>query len=313
MMLKKPKYWDQKVGIISILLFPLSIVFLLLSFLKKKLTKVNKFNIPVVCVGNIYTGGTGKTPVAIFLAKELSMLGKNPVILRKYYKNHDDEYNLIKENFRNLITCHKRINGIKEAEKLDYNFVILDDGLQDFSIKKNLKIICFNQNQLIGNGMILPAGPLRENLSTLINAEIIIINGKKDYEFEKKLLQINKNLKIFNSMYKAININEFKNKKLLALAGIGNPENFFQLLKENDLNIKEKLVFPDHYSFSKEEILKIIKDAEKNNYEIIMTEKDYFKTKKFKIDNLKYLKIELIIENQKQLINEVRKLYDKTI
>ena len=291
MMLNKPKYWDRKIGIISIILLPLSLIFIFFSFLKKKLTKVNHFSIPVVCIGNIYIGGTGKTPLAILLAKELAISGKKPVIIRKYYNNHDDEYSLIKEYFNNLIICKNRVKGIKEAEKANNDIAILDDGFQDYSVKKDLNIICFNQNQQIGNGLVLPSGPLRENLNALGNANIVIINGKKDQNFEKKLIKINNKIKIFYLMYKTENLDAFKNKHLLAIAGIGNPENFFKLIVENNLNIKKRLIFPDHYNFSKEEIISIVNEAKKNDLHIIMTEKDYFKIKKFKINEVKYLKL----------------------
>ena len=137
-------------------------------------------------MGNIYIGGTGKTPSAIFLAHELKKIGKNPVIVKKYYKNQKDEQSLIKKYFNNLILNKKRSDAIYEAERKGFDSVILDDGFQDFNIKKDLNIICFNQNQLIGNGFILPSGPLRQSLNSLNDAEIILINGNKDVEFEKK-------------------------------------------------------------------------------------------------------------------------------
>ena len=153
MTLTKPKFWDNKIGLLAILLFPFSIIFLFLVFLKKKFTRANTFKIPIICVGNIYIGGTGKTPISIFLANEFSKLGKSPAILRKYYKNHSDEYNLIKRYFNNLIITKNRFDGLKEAENSGKDVVILDDGFQDYTIKKDIKIICFNQNQLIGNGL----------------------------------------------------------------------------------------------------------------------------------------------------------------
>ena len=163
-------------------------------------------------MGNIYIGGTGKTPTSILLAKELSRLKKNPVIVRKYYKNHEDEHELIKSNFKNLILDNSRIAGINEAIKMNYDTIILDDGFQEYKIKKKINIICFNQHQLIGNGLVLPSGPLRESLKSLDNANIILINGEEDGNFEKKILKINKNLKIFYSFYKPLNIEQFKKK-----------------------------------------------------------------------------------------------------
>ena len=269
--MNKPKFWDEKINFIAIVLFPLSIIFSFFVFLKKKLTIVTSFKIPIVCIGNVYIGGTGKTPVSILLANELTNLGKNPVIVRKYYKNHTDEYNLIKNSFKNLVIGKNRIESIRQAETSKYNIVLLDDGLQDYKIKKNLNIVCFNNYQLIGNGLVLPSGPLRENLTALKNYHIVIINGEKNEQFEEKILKINNKLDIFYSHYKPKNLDQFKNKKLLAIAGIGNPENFFKLIENNKLKIEKKLIFPDHYVFSESEIKKIIRDAENNNYHIIIT------------------------------------------
>ena len=311
MRLNKPKFWNTKNNFISILLFPLSLIVLLFIYVKRKITKSIKFNIPIICVGNIYIGGTGKTPTSIFLAKELLRLGKNPVILRKFYRSHKDEHNLIKKKFTNLILSKNRIDGIRKAEREKYDSVILDDGFQDYKIQKDLSILCFNQNQLVGNGLVLPSGPLRESLSSICSAQIILINGKKNEAFEKKILNINKNLRIFYSSYKPENIDQFKNKKLLAIAGIGNPDNFFQLIEENGLNINKKLVFPDHYEFNKIEIQNIKNEVRDNNYQIIMTEKDYFKIKEFDIDNLEYLKISLEINDKEKFIKTIHNLYDQ--
>ena len=307
--INKPKFWDRKIGLISILFFPLSLIVIFFTFLKKKITKTRGFKIPVICVGNIYLGGTGKTPTSILLANELSKLGKKPLILRKYYKNHNDEYSLIKNYFKNLIISKNRIEGLKEAEKSNFDIVILDDGLQDYKIKKNLSIVCFNNNQLIGNGMVLPSGPLRENLSILKNVEIVIINGSKNINFENKILNINKKLEIFYSFYKPINLNQFKNKKLLALAAIGNPENFFQLVEKNDLKIFKKKIFPDHYQFSKAEMQNILREAEMENYQVIMTEKDYYKINHYKLKKINYLKVSLEIYNKEKLLKKINSLY----
>ena len=313
MKLNKPKFWDNKIGFYSILLFPLSIIFLLVTFFKKGFSKEVGFQIPIICVGNIYIGGTGKTPSSIFLANELSKMGRKPVILRKYYQSHRDEYDLIKSKFKNLILIKDRKQGIIEAQKSNNDTVILDDGFQDFKIKKDLNIICFNSNQLLGNGLILPSGPLRQNLSALKNANIILINGDQDKKFEEKILKVNNDLKIFYSFYEPENIDQFKGKKLLAIAGIGNPENFFQMIEKNGLTIQKKLVFPDHYIFSKNEIKNIINEAENNNYKIVMTEKDYFKVKDFNLEKLYYLKISLKVKEREKLLNSIKKIYEKTI
>ena len=307
MKLIKPKFWDGK-NLISLSLFPLSLIIQLVIFFKKKFTKVSNFKIPIVCIGNIYIGGTGKTPLSILVSKELSKIGKKPAIIRKYYKDHKDEHSLIKENFNYLILNSNRIGAIQEAENKNFDIAILDDGFQDYKIKKNLSIICFNSN-FEGNGFVIPAGPLRENLSSIKNAQIMIINGVKNLNFEKKILKINKNLKIFYSSYEPLNINEFKNKNLIAIASIGNPSNFFKLLEDYNLNIKKKLIYPDHHNFSKKQVENIILDAEKNDYHIIMTEKDFSKFKNHKTNRLNYLKVALNLEKSEKFIQRIKEVY----
>ncbi len=307
----KPKFWDKKtLSFFSILLLPLTVITIIIIFFKKFFFKVKKFKIPIICIGNIYVGGTGKTPTSIFIANELSSLGLKPVILRKFYQNHSDEYKQIKNYFENLIVKKNRTLGIKEAEKRNFKTVILDDGLQDYRIKKNLSIVCFNNSQQIGNGLILPSGPLRESLNSIKNIDLAIINGDTDHDFERKILKINKNIEIYYSNYKPENINEFKNHKLLALVGIANPENFFMLLKKNNLTIEKKMVYPDHYKFSKKEIEDIINEAKQKNLKIIMTEKDFFKINDFGFTEVNYLKVSLEIHNKEKLIERIKRIYD---
>ncbi len=309
MKLSKPKFWDAGYWFLPILLLPLTLITLFFIFLKKKFIKPIKFNASIICVGNIYIGGTGKTPTSVLIANELLKYQKNPVILKKFYRNQLDEHNLIKENFKNLILAKNRVDGVLRAEKANHDIVIMDDGFQDIKIEKNLNIICFNQNQLIGNGFILPSGPLRESLSSMKNVEIALINGCKNDKFENKLLKINPNLKIFYSSYVPKNIDKFKNKQLLAIAGIGNPINFFELLENNGLEIKRKLIYPDHHEF-KEEDIKYITDLSKDNdYQVVMTEKDYFKINVPKNEIFQCLKVSLEISDKNKFIDLILRSY----
>ena len=310
MRLYKPNFWNFRKNIFSIIFLPLSFIFLIFMYLRRKIVKKTKFNIPIICVGNIYVGGTGKTPLTINIAKELAKRGKKPAIVRKYYKSHKDEHNMILENYDHLILDKKRKLAINKAIENKFDAVILDDGFQDYKIKKDLNILCFNSNQLIGNGFVFPSGPLRENLSSIKNVNIVVINGEKNKEFERKILDINNNLKIYYSNYKPLNIEDLKDKKLLAVSGIGNPENFFKILKDNDLNLQKTLIYPDHYQFNKYEIQKIIDMADKQNYQIVMTEKDYYKIKDFNFKMIKYLRIELELQKKDEIIKNILKIYD---
>ena len=310
MKLFKPKFWKSNKNFFTLLLIPLSLITWIYIILKKTFIQKVKFNIPVICVGNIFIGGTGKTPLSIHIARKLSENGKNPAIVRKYYKSHIDEHKMILSYYNKLILNLNRSKGIYEALEKGYDAVILDDGFQDYKIKKNLSIICFNSNQLIGNGYLFPSGPLRDSLGSLRNANILIINGDKSLNFEQKILKIQKDLKIYYSNYKPLNIQEFKNKKLLVISGIGNPENFFKILKDNQMNIQKKIGYPDHYEFTKNEMLKIIEHAKNNDFQIVMTEKDYYKIKDFSLENIKYLRVKLEIEKEEEFIKNIMKAYD---
>tara|TARA_Y100000768_G_C23882703_1_gene636040 strand:- start:115 stop:1047 length:933 start_codon:yes stop_codon:yes gene_type:complete len=306
----KPRFWEEKNSFLSLILFPISLFFDFLISLKRKYTKQIEFNLNVICVGNIYIGGTGKTPLSILIGKELVKNGKKTAIVRKFYKNHYDEHKLIEENFKDLILKNDRTNAINFAKSEGFDTVILDDGFQDYKIKKKINIVCFNQSQKVGNGLVIPAGPLRENLSSLKDVHIVVINGEKDQNFEQKILKINNNIDIFYSHYSPVEIDKFKNKRLLAVAGIGNPENFFRLLARNNLNLEKRFIFPDHYKFSKKEILKIIKYADSKKLNVIMTEKDYFKIKHFNLNKIEFLKVDLVLEQKEKFINKILTLYD---
>ena len=132
----KPKFWDKnQISLFAILLFPISILIKFLAFLKRLLTKTHNFSIPIVCVGNIYLGGTGKTPLCIEIFSILKNLNINPVFVRKKYSSFQDEIDLLKK-VGPIYQNQKRINAIKEAEENNASIAILDDGFQDFSIKK---------------------------------------------------------------------------------------------------------------------------------------------------------------------------------
>ena len=124
MKLIKPKFWDKKISFLSILFYPLTLLVKIFIFFKKTFSIKKKFKIPIICVGNIYIGGTGKTPASVFLSKEISKRGLNPVIVRKYYKNHNDEYTLIKNKLVNLILNTNRISALREIENQNYDLAI---------------------------------------------------------------------------------------------------------------------------------------------------------------------------------------------
>ena len=294
----KPNFWKKKYyNIYSLILLPISIVIQFLFFIQKGIISPKKFNIPVICVGNIYIGGTGKTPLTLELYNILKSMNKNPAIVKKFYKNHYDEIELIKQNVGNLFLNSSRKKAMDEVQNKNFDVAILDDGYQDCSIKKDLKILCFNEKQLIGNGHTIPSGPLREKLSSIKKSQIVVINGNENKNFENKLKKIFKDINIFYSRYISEIPKEFNNKKFLAFAGIGNPENFFDTLREYGLNVTKSKIFPDHYSYKKNEIENLLDLANKNKLDLITTEKDHYRLKKLGF-NINYLTIKVQIEKK---------------
>ena len=273
----KPKFWDKKqVSFISILLFPISLIIKLANTFKPYFIRTNQYSIAVICVGNIYLGGTGKTPLCIEIFSILKNLNMNPAFIRKKYDSFQDEVNLQKK-IGPIYQDLKRAKAINEAIKNKVNAVILDDGFQDFSVKKNLSIVCFNEKQWIGNGLTIPSGPLRENLSSIERAHCAFINGKKNTDNEKEILKKNKEIKIFYMKYKPQNIEKLKNKNVIAFAGIGNPENFFDLLKDYNIKVIEKINFPDHHKYSDQELRDLNNKIKENDNILLTTEKDYLR------------------------------------
>ena len=304
----KPKFWDKnQISFFSILLFPIALLIKFLAYFRNIWTKTYSSSIPVVCVGNIYLGGTGKTPLCIEIFSILKNLNMNPAFIRKKYDSFQDEADLQKQ-VGPIYQNKKRIEAIKEAEKNSVNVAILDDGFQDFSIKKNLSIVCFNEKQWIGNGLTIPSGPLRENLSALKEADCVMINGKKNKDIENKIFSENEKIKIFYINYQPQNINEFQNKNIIAFAGIGNPENFFDLLKNNNLNIIDTIKFPDHHKYSEKELENLLGKIKENNTILLTTEKDYLRIPKNFNKKIKFLKIKVEIENKNQFIENIKKI-----
>ena len=304
-----PNFWLQKnISLISIVLFPIAILLQFLKYLKKELTHKKIYEQPIICIGNIYLGGTGKTPLSIkvyeLLAKKLK---KKICIVRKNYKNHQDEYSLIKSKIKNFYLDDSRVKAIDSAIKNKCEVIILDDGYQDYSIKKNLNIICFNSNQLIGNGLTIPSGPLRESLNNIKNCQIVIVNGEKNNKFEKKLKKINKNLQIFYSYYKLKNSKKLKKKKYIAFAGIGNPQNFFKLLKKNKIFLTKTFSFPDHYNYKKIDIELLKQKAKESRSDLLTTQKDYLRLNKFYKLKLDFSDIELRLNNEKLFLSILKR------
>jgi len=299
MRLIKPKFWDLSyLTYQSILLYPFTFILdirdLITFYIKPK-----KYNeIRTICVGNIYLGGTGKTPLVDFLANDLKVKFKT-VIIKKKYQSHLDEKKLLEKNNKVFFYKDRRISLIK-AIKEKYQLVIFDDGLQDKKIEYDLKIVCFNSISLAGNQLRIPSGPLREKLNNLKKYDAIFINGKiLNRKFINQIKKINPKIAIFNGEYICSNLYKYKKNSYLIFSGIGNPLAFKNTLSKYNIKFKSSLVYPDHYDYSNNDIRKIKKIAKDKNLKILTTEKDFYRIPIKERGNIDYLKVNLKINKQK--------------
>ena len=307
MNLKKPKFWDyKKPNILAYLLLPISYLIEFLKLFKKKSNfKLSK--IKSICVGNIYLGGTGKTSLSIKINEILTKKKIKSCFVKKFYSNQIDEQKLL-ENRGKLFTSSKRLDALNLAENEGYEVAILDDGLQDNSINYDLSFVCFNNLNWIGNGLTIPAGPLRESLNNLKKYQHVFLNGNLENldNIKRHLEEINPKINIHIGEYIPLNIHEFNKKiRYIVFSGIGNHKTFISMLRNNGLNIFKDFEFPDHYKYTSHDINKILKLSTKMNCKIITTEKDYLRLKKNNTNKINFIKSELKIIDEDKLISAI--------
>jgi tetraacyldisaccharide 4'-kinase len=301
-------WYNHKAYFIGCLLYPLSIIyrigFNVIKIIKSK-NKI-KHKIPVIVIGNITVGGTGKTPMVIAVARFFQNKGIKVAIISRGYRakcktfpaivndNADlygDEPVLISNSLQCPVIIDPKRNRAIEYIKNSYdvNLIISDDGLQHFPLTPSIKILLIDGNRLFGNGMCLPAGPLREPFKKYHHDDFIVINSPA------KIPEPNKN-NVYNATIKVTGfaclhndkmqpVEFFRNKKIAAITGIANPTRFFKLLRDLNIDINE-YAFKDHHNFN-EKNLAVPEEI------IIMTEKDAVKCKNFSRKSCYYLKISL--------------------
>jgi tetraacyldisaccharide 4'-kinase len=286
-----------KDAFLGILLLPFAYVFSdvvrIRRFLYRKgILKTHTLPVPVIIVGNITVGGTGKTPLIVWLSDLLVEAGYKPGIISRGYGGKSgtwpqvvtgksdvlkvgDEALLIANRTKlPLVISPSRVEaGKKLLAEFDCNVLLSDDGLQHYKLNRTIEIVVIDGERRFGNGYCLPAGPLRESTERLADVDFVVVNGEKyaDHEYAMQLLGNNAvNLKSGEQKSLA----DFHGLECHALAGIGNPERFFKLLDANGLSCRTHS-FPDHFSFQPHDI------DFGDNKPVLMTEKDAVKCSQF--------------------------------
>lgn len=269
---------------------------------------VSKATVPVIIVGNISAGGTGKTPLVVWLADFLRRNGFNPGIVSRGYggiakfwpqqvRNDSDpimvgdEPVLISRKTNCPVAASPdRYAAIKElVEHENCDIVICDDGLQHLALARDIEIAVVDGIRRHGNKRCLPAGPLRESISRLKKVDMIVSNGLPGKgEFEMRYKPLDLCMLIEESQTRSIQ--SFKNETLHAIAGTGHPARFFKMLRDQSLNIIEH-EFPDHYQYKTSDI------QFNDEHAVVMTEKDAIKCNKFANERHWYLPIDVEMSN----------------
>ena len=296
----------NKFGLVNFILLPFSAVFFILSYIRLwlyrfRILKVNDSSLPVIVVGNITVGGTGKTPIVISIVNYLKSQNKKVGVVSRGYGGEypqesldvtlssdpiecGDEPLLIKQQTKvPVAVAKKRTKAIEFLiKKYSLDVIVSDDGLQHYSMGRDIEIAVIDGHSRLGNGLLLPAGPLREAKSRLKSVDFIINNGSN---LEGEISSEIEPHEYINLLTKEVKgLDHFKGKKCYAVAGIGKPDNFFSILKNNGVKLITK-PFPDHYVFTEKDLIF------NENHPIIMTSKDCVKCTQFATNQMWYLSV----------------------
>jgi tetraacyldisaccharide 4'-kinase len=294
------KWWN-------VWLLPLSAIFFVLSharrlwFTKISLAKKNN-SIPVIVIGNINVGGTGKTPLTCQLVSLLNQQGLQVGIISRGYGSNAPyyPYSLVKGEsasivgdepklLRDRLDCpvvigSDRNAAIKLLSEQKVDLIISDDGLQHYKMARDYEVVVLDSTRLLGNKWLLPAGPLREGAWRLSSVDAVILNGSDSIAWGMEIVPT---AWVNAKTGERKNLDFFAGQQLHAVVGIGNPERFFMTLENLSVDF-EKHIFPDHHKFVKSD-LKVSNELSKH---LVMTEKDWVKCGEFVDEKMWYLEID---------------------
>lgn len=351
--------WRTNGGLKGFIYFPLTVFswiygllcrFRIFLYAQRLLSK-KQAPCPVISIGNLTAGGTGKTPVTIYLAKQWQKKGLSVGIVSRGYQRHKkepvvlvsdgagplespadigDEPYLMAKHLKGvpIVVAANRHSGCKRiTSDFKVDVILLDDGFQHLKLHRNLNILLIDASRPFGNGHLLPRGPLREPLSEIRRADLVIftrVNKQSDLkETIRQIMPYDKPLLFSHfevtsltqiSTGKTVCASDLTGRSILPFCGIGNPDAFFEQLTELGAKIKDVVVFGDHHNYHKADFIKIRQCAESSGAEwIVTTEKDAVKLECLPFGALDYwvLQIDLVPEEKSHIWEEA--LFKKAV
>ena len=304
-------------------LTPLAAVYDFFGRRRIKKTEPAHASVPVICIGNLTVGGTGKTPTALAVADIITSWGLKPVFLIRGYggtlhgpvqatSNHTpadigDEACLLATHAPTIVS-RNRPEGARLAASLGADVIIMDDGFQNPTLYKDFSIVVVDGDVMFGNGSVFPAGPLRERPAHgLARADAVLII--KDADDPTPPLPAPYSGQVVTAHIEA-KPNPALNDKLIAFAGIGRPDKFFATLRNLNTNVIATHAFPDHHAYTEHQIDALLAEAETANARLITTTKDAAKLSSRHRTQISVLEIEIILDTDHHLRDTIRTLLD---
>lgn len=292
--MKTPGFWTRDGGkLMPAFLTPLACLYGGISHLHRKMQTGGKVTVPVICVGNVVAGGAGKTPVAIAIARLFIAGGWQPHFLSRGYGGS------LKVPTRVVLDVHKfsevgdeplilaemaptwvakdRLAGAEAAARAGADVIIMDDGFQNPSLHKDFSLLVLDAEYGVGNGRLIPAGPLRETLSAaLARADaVVLVGGDRDSD---KYNRLNKIKPVYNAKLAPSPSCELTGgERVVAFAGIGRPEKFFTSLRDAGCELRNSFSYADHHVYNTDEIMRMVERATMENAALVTTRKDYMR------------------------------------
>jgi len=290
--MREPAFWHRPSSWISRLLMPLGAIYGLVAGWRLRREGFDA-GIPVICVGNYHVGGAGKTPTVLALAKVLRDLGETPIVLSRGYRGRlrgpikvdparhaavdvGDEPLMLTRAVP-VVVARDRLSGVALARSQGASVILMDDGFQNPAIAKDVSLIVIDGDRGLGNGRVLPAGPLRAPLPPQLartDALVVIGDGRAAEAVAAAIAARGRPVLSAHLNADDASVASLRDKRVLAFAGIGDPSRFFRTLRASGIAVVAERAFADHHPFSQGEIETLIAQARHDALTLVTTEKD---------------------------------------